>query len=140
MSARQHHPQRGATAVEFALVAGAFFTILIGSAEISRALFYWNTAAELTRASARMAVVCDINDSAMNARIAALYPMNPAPGVTVDYAPASCTADTCTEVTVVVAAEIATMIPYVPLSLTLPSFRTTLPRESLASAGNPVCD
>jgi hypothetical protein len=51
--------QRGLAAVEFALIAGMFFTLLIGIMEFSRVLFYWNTAAEVTRLAARSAVVCD---------------------------------------------------------------------------------
>ena len=50
-------------AVEFALVAALFFTLLIGIMEMGRVLFYWNSAAEATRLGARLAVVCDLNDT-----------------------------------------------------------------------------
>lgn len=40
--------QRGVAAVEFALVAGIFFSLLIGIMEMGRVLFYWNTATEAT--------------------------------------------------------------------------------------------
>ena len=41
-----HFNQRGVAAVEFALIASILFTALIGAMEMSRVLFYWNTAAE----------------------------------------------------------------------------------------------
>jgi len=50
--------QRGAAAVEFALVAIVFFMLLIGIVEMGRVLFTWNAAAEATRYGARVAVVC----------------------------------------------------------------------------------
>jgi hypothetical protein len=31
------------------------------------------------------------------------------------------------------------VIPFVPMTLDLPTFLTRLPRESMSSAGNPVC-
>lgn len=135
----------GAAAVEFAIVAAVFFMLLVGTMEMGRVLFYWNTATELTRMGARMAVVCDPGDPDIADRIASFYPLIPAGMVEVAYSPAGCTVANCSEVTVSVAegVPIATYIPFVPLSLSLPEFRTTLPRESLAStqAGldSPVC-
>jgi len=54
--------QRGAAAVEFALVCMVFLTLLIGIMEMGRLLFYWNAAAEATRWGPRRAVGCDPND------------------------------------------------------------------------------
>lgn len=50
-------PQRGATAVEFSLVALLFFTFVFGMIELSRALYLWNTMTEVTRRAARAAAV-----------------------------------------------------------------------------------
>lgn len=50
-------PQRGAAAVEFALVAIAFFMLLLGILEFGRLLYLWNTTQEVTRYAARQAVV-----------------------------------------------------------------------------------
>src|SRR3954452_7753274 len=60
--ASRHH-QAGVAAIEFALVASLFFTVLLGIMEMGRVLFYWNSAAEATRLGARIAVVCDLNDA-----------------------------------------------------------------------------
>lgn len=49
--------QRGAAAVEFALIAGVFFTLLLGIIELGRMLYLWNTVQEVTRHAAREAVV-----------------------------------------------------------------------------------
>ncbi len=59
---RTSHPssnqkQRGVAAVEFALVAMLFFTILLAIIEIGRMLFIFNTMQEMTRRGAREAVV-----------------------------------------------------------------------------------
>jgi len=138
-------PQRGAAAVEFALVSVAFFTLLFGIIEFGRLLYLWNTTAEATRRGARIAAVCDLNDSAIANAIHTLLPMLPTSEVDVSYFPAGCAAGTCTSVTVSVAATapIDTFIPAVPLSLLLPAMTTTLTTESLAStlagSDNPSC-
>jgi Flp pilus assembly protein TadG len=139
--------QRGVAALEFALVATVFFTLLIGIMEMGRVLFYWNTAGEATRMGARVAVVCDINSSqsASNPVIKdmqQLLPILQPANVTVTYAPAGCDATSCTSVTVAIAnVPVNTVVPFVPFNLTMPPFSTRLPRESLNSVGgtNPTC-
>jgi hypothetical protein len=59
--------ERGTTAVEFALSALFFFTFVIGLLELSRAMFLWNTAAEVTRRYAQALASADFNDSAAQA-------------------------------------------------------------------------
>jgi len=139
---------RGAVAVEFALVSLVFFTILFGAMEMARLMFYWNTAAEVTRLGARMAVVCDPNTTsrdAIRARMRQLLPIIPDAEISVAYAPAGCTVATCQFATVSIAATtpIQTAIPFVPLSLLMPAFATTLSRESMQSTfggvANPAC-
>lgn len=49
--------QRGAAAVEFALVMVPFFLLLLGAMEFGRLLYLWNTVQEVTRRAARQAVV-----------------------------------------------------------------------------------
>lgn len=136
--------QSGATIVEFAIVASVFFTLLIGIMEMGRVLFYWNTATEATRLGSRIAVVCDLNDSDIKTKMTALFPTLTAADISLDYLPAGCTSANCQSVTVSIAAKsIPTNIPYVPLSLTMPPFTTTLTRESLQSTfngtANPAC-
>lgn len=49
--------QRGSAAVEFALIAIVFFTLLLGIIEFGRLLYLLNTVQEVTRKAAREAVV-----------------------------------------------------------------------------------
>lgn len=140
--------QAGATAVEFALVASIFFMLLIGIAEFSRVLFYWNTAGEATRLGARIAVVCDTTDTAIKTKMTKLMPLLQATNIQVAYEPSGCDADpdsarnSCRSVTVSVAnLSVKTFIPVVPIEVSMPSFSTTLPRESLdSSTSGPICN
>ncbi|EYS89228.1 pilus assembly protein TadG [Cupriavidus sp. SK-4] len=133
--------QSGAAAIEFALVASIFFMLLIGIAEFSRVLFYWNTAGEATRLGARIAVVCDVTDTAIKDRMTYLMPLLKDTNIQVAYEPSGCDADadtarnSCRSVTVSVAdVSVKTFIPVVPITVSMPPFSTTLPRESLDSA------
>jgi Flp pilus assembly protein TadG len=134
--------QRGVAAVEFALVAGVLCTLLIGICEFARVLFYWNTASEAMRLGARVAVVCDLNAPGIANNITRLMPTIPKSSVSVSYAPSGCTASTCSTVTVSISnVPVNTMIPFVPLTLTMPAFTTMLPRESLtSSSGGSACN
>jgi Flp pilus assembly protein TadG len=133
--------------VEFAIVAATFCTLLIGGFEFARLLYYWNTASEAVRLGARTAVVCDADASVIKTRITSLLPLLGSSNVNVSYTPSGCDANpdtarnTCTFVTVSVTnVSVQTMIPFVPLTLTMPPLTTTLPRESLAtSTGGSVC-
>jgi Flp pilus assembly protein TadG len=137
--------QSGVAAVEFALVCTIFFTLLLGAVEMGRLLWTWNAATESTRLGARLAVVCDINDpdikTQMISRLPSLSPSN----IVVDYlnppaADNTCTVSTCKAVRVSLTGyEHDTIIPFVPLTLDLPAFTTTLRREHMQSAGNPAC-
>jgi hypothetical protein len=139
--------QRGATAIEFALVAGVFLTLLLGIVEFSRLLFYWNTAGEATRLGARMAVVCDANAGIITNKMTGLLPILKPGNIELTYLPDGCGADpatarsSCESVTVSVSGvSVSTFIPFVPLNVSMPPFATTLSRESMNSAtGGPVC-
>jgi len=147
MTSRPHCSHRtsflGATTVEFAVVCAVFFTLLIGAIEFGRLLYYWNSAEEATRVGARVAVVCDKNDSAIKERMTQIFPALPLSEILVSYDPSGCTPNDCQRVTVSLAGvvPIATFIPFLSLSLTLPPATTSLPRESMNSVGgtNPVC-
>lgn len=140
-----HRRQHGAAAVEFAIVAGLLVTLLLGIVELSRLMFYWNTATELTRLGARIAVVCGMDDAAIKSRMQALFPLVSDAEIDVDYLPAGCNINTCLQVRVSIVSSrpIDTYIPYLSLTPVLPPFSTTLPRESMKSAidmsANPVC-
>ncbi|WP_423382886.1 TadE/TadG family type IV pilus assembly protein [Burkholderia sp. LMG 32019] len=127
--------QRGSALVEFGLIASILVMLLIGIFEFGRVLFYWNTASEAVRLGARTAVVCDVNAAGVAKRVTALLPLLSNANVSVSYTPANCTVSTCTFVTVSVTnVTVKTMIPFVNVSVTMPPFTTTLPRESLTSA------
>lgn len=131
--------QRGVAAVEFALIASILFTALIGAMEMSRVLFYWNTATEATRLGARLAVVCDQDAAAIKTKMQAMLSVLGSSNITVDYLPSGCDNNTCTSVTIgITGLTVSTVIPFVPLNINMPSFSTTLPRESMDSA-NPDC-
>lgn len=51
--------QKGAVAVEFALIALVYFFVIFGIMELGRMLYVWNTVQEVTRRAAREAVVRD---------------------------------------------------------------------------------
>jgi Flp pilus assembly protein TadG len=133
--------QRGAAAVEFALVASLLFMLLFGIIEFGRVLMYWNTAAEATRLGARLAVVCSMNDAAIKTRVAALFPLLSADRLAVSYLPSGCSATTCAQVQVsITPAPVSTYSPFFAFAPTMPPFSTTLPRESMNSISNPVCE
>jgi len=139
--------QRGAAMVEFAIVAAVFCTVLLGVFEFARVLYYWNTASEAVRLGARIAVVCDADASVIKSKITALLPLLSSSNVSLSYTPSGCDSDpatarsSCTFVSVSVNnVSVQTMIPFVPITLTMPPLTTTLPRESLAtSTGGTVC-
>jgi Flp pilus assembly protein TadG len=139
--------QSGAAIVEFAMVSVVFFTLLIGAFEFARVLYYWTTASEAVRLGARTAVVCDVGASAIKTKMAAMLPLLASSKVNVSYTPSGCNSDpdtarsTCTFVSVSVTnISVRTMIPFLPVTLTMPPLTTTLPRESLAtSTGGTVC-
>lgn len=134
-----HSKQRGAAAVEFALIASLLFTLLFGVIEMSRVLFYWNTATEATRLGARLAVVCDQNTAAIKTKMTTMLGVLGSGNIDVDYLPSGCDINSCRSVTVsITGLTVSTLIPLVPLNIEMPSFSTTLPRESMDSA-NPDC-
>lgn len=151
MNKLHRHPnnQRGAAAVEFSLVALLFFMLLFGIIETARLLFVWNSATEATRYGARVAVVCNLNDSAIVSRMQRIMPNLPAGKVRVEYLPSSpisCNRDgtaghpNCQFVKVSIENfEVQTYIPGIDLDIEMPTFTTTLTRESLSSTNNPIC-
>jgi Flp pilus assembly protein TadG len=137
----QRRQQAGATAVEFAVTSALFFMILLGAVEMGRLLWTWNAAAEATRLGARMAVVCDMNDPDIKTRMRQRLPALQAGNITLTYLPSGCTDATCKSVRVSLAGYThQPIIPFAALSIAIPPFQTTLPREFMQSAGNPVCN
>lgn len=65
--------ERGATAVEFALVSLFFFTLLFGIVELGRLMYVWNTVQEVTRRAAREAVVRNFSTDVAALRREAIF-------------------------------------------------------------------
>jgi Flp pilus assembly protein TadG len=133
-------------AVEFAIVCAVLFSLLIGIMEFGRLLFYWNSAAEATRLGARLAVVCSKDDTDIKARMRRMISIVPEDKISIVYSPSLCDVYTCRSVTVSIASGVTvkTVIPFVPISVSIPPFSTHLPRESMESVNaagetNPVC-
>ena len=137
--------QRGAFTVEFALVAIIFFVLLIAVMEFGRILFAFNSAAEATRFGARVATVCDPGSEAtIAAKMQLLMPYLTTANITIAYLPAGCDVNTCQRVQVgVTGINYRPLIPVASLNIAMPSFTTTLPRESMRSTiapdANPEC-
>ena len=137
--------QRGAAAVEFALVSVLLCMLVMGAVEMGRLLWTWNAAVEATRYGARLAVVCDMNDSHIKSRMIGRLPTLGTANITVSYLNPPNAVNTCTSVdckAVMVSLTGYTykaIIPFTPLTLTLPAFATTLRKAYMSSASNEVC-
>lgn len=136
--------QKGAAAVEFALIAILFFSLLLGILEFGRVLFTYNSAVEATRYGARVAVVCDIGSTAVVSRMQLILPAIATANVAVNYEPTACIQATCQRVKVKIQGlSVTPLIPVLNVTLPVPSAETSLLRESLANsiggASNPVC-
>lgn len=136
--------QRGVAAVEFAFIVIAFVTLLLGGIEFGRVLFTWNSVAEATRWGARLSVVCDLNDATIKEKMRMIVPQLSDGNIDIAYTPASCDWSNCASVEVgVTGATITPIIPFLGLTLTIPPFSTSLPRENMKSSvdgeNNPVC-
>lgn len=132
--------QRGAAAVEFALITVGFLTVFFGIIEFGRVLFMMNTTVEATRLGARIAVVCDKDSSAIVTKMTGVAGFLSPSHIQVSYEPAGCDVNSCHYATVSVSGlTISTLVPLIPFDFEMPAFSTTLPRESMSSASNPIC-
>lgn len=142
--------ERGMAAVEFALVAVLFFSLLLGILEFGRVLYTWNAVAEATRWGARQAVVCGRGSSSVLSRMQQILPTLTSNNVTVNWydsngISASCDSTSCTGVSVSVAG--LSISPVSPASwvgfnnLAVPGFLTYLPREIMGqdAGSSTVC-
>lgn len=133
--------QRGATAVEFALVLILFLTFTLGIIDFARMLFTWSAANEAARAGTRYAVVCStpLDDDLVLAKMQALLPQ--ITDINLAWNPPGCSPATCegVELTIVdldyqwisPVAGLASMAP-----IAMPSFSTYLTREMMGQDDN----
>lgn len=131
--------QRGVAAVEFALVALFFLTLLIGIMEFGRWLFTLNAASEATRWGARLAVVCDMNDADIKARMRAISRGLTDEQISISYSPAACDTSACLVTVALSDVTFTPLIPFMGVAAPVPPYSTSLPRELMDSTDNPVC-
>lgn len=130
----------GATTVEFALVLLLLLMFVLGLIDFARLLYTWNAAAEVTRAGARYAAVCDdtSKQAEVLARMQELLPQ--ITGVSVVWTPSSCTASTCEMVTVSITSMNYSWISPIPGAVAplipTPTAATTLTREIMRQDPN----
>jgi len=152
--------QKGVATVEFAIVGALLLLVLLAIVEFGRLAFVWNSATEATRRGVRVAVVCPVNDPAIyNVTVfndattpgaSALLPGLSTANISVDYLDAGgnpltcsvCNCDnTCGDAPFISIKYVQVSInnyqhtlllpPPFNLTLTVPAFTSTLPRESL---------
>ncbi len=138
--------QRGSAAIEFVLVFGIFLASLLAMIDFARWLFAINSANEAARAGARVAVVCAKDAAGIELRMAPFLATASGGTITKTYStvfPNVCTptnSANCTGVTISLSGySISSVAPFMPITLTLPTATTYLPRESMDSAGNTLC-
>ena len=146
--------QKGATTVEFAIVASVMLMILFGVIEFGRVMFVGNALAESTRRGARLAAVCPVGDP-MPAQAAVLAGADgvslidadlTVANVSIAYldvngAPVANPAVNLAAIryvrTSIVDYQQQMLIPFIMPSFLMPSFVATLPAESLGYGPTP---
>jgi Flp pilus assembly protein TadG len=140
--------QHGVVAVEVGLVMTLFVAMLLAITDLTQLLWTWNAAAEATRLGARLAAVCDLNDPVIKRRMRQQLSSLADNHITIEYfrpgSVAACVADdpvnACRAVRVrITGYQYQLTRGLLPLSVSMPDFRTTVPREVMQSAGNPAC-
>ena len=131
---------KGVYVVEFTLIIGMFLLTIFMVMEIIAYMYLMNTASEVTRRGARLAVVCDIGAAGIVSQMAARYPNLTSQNVMIKYSPDGCNEGNCQTVRVGLK-DLSTTIIGVTADVTTITrdFATTLPRESMNSALNPAC-
>lgn len=127
---------KGVYTVEFVMVSALFLLTVFMIMEVIRYMYLMNAASEITRRGARTAVVCDYNAAGIVDEMASRFPNLTVSNVNISYLPAGCDQSNCQTVTVALTGLTTTIIG---LSLNIPDFSTTLPRESMDSTLNPLC-
>jgi hypothetical protein len=137
--------QRGAAAVEFALVVTVFVATALATIDLSRWVFAIVSAGEAARAGARTAEVGSLEASAaVRTRMAPWLGAVQGGSVSIQYLPSGCAAQqggstpACTGVSVTVRDYAAPGGLWLLQVLPVPAVTSYLPRESLDSSLNPA--
>jgi Flp pilus assembly protein TadG len=146
--AQWRHGQRGVVAVEVGLVMMLFVIMLLAITDLTRLLWTWSAATEATRLGARLASVCDLNAPVIKRRMREQLSALSDSNISIEYfrpgSTAACVADdpvnACRAVRVKITGYQYRLVQgLLPQAITMPDFRTTVPREVMQSAGNPIC-
>lgn len=143
LRSRRSARQAGVTAVEFAFVAMIYLALILAITDLGRWFFTANAASEATRLGARLAVVCSRSSwtggvyDQMHVFVSDMTPSN----VTFETFPSNSCVEygsdpttVCTGVSVTVSGlTLRPISPYLP-EVPIPSFKVTLPRESMATS------
>lgn len=139
---QQKSKQRGMSSVEFAIVAAVFFTVLFAVVEFGRLMFVMNTLDEMTRRGARLAAVCPYtNEATTYVKNQAMFNGSLISGLTADKIEVDYLQDDGSSATAlsniyyvrvgITGYEHALLIPMLNLTVPVPDFSTTIPRESM---------
>jgi Flp pilus assembly protein TadG len=138
---------QGSVAVEFALVGTVLISLLLGITAFGHWMYTLEMVADATRSGARIAVVCDLSDTAIRSAVQNRVPQLSLTNaqITLQYLPNGCTKSNCQSVRIGLSG--ATYSPWFPAAAAfpIPPFTTSLPRESLESVNaagetNPSCN
>jgi len=128
--------QIGATAMEFALLASLFLTLLIGTLEFARLMMQINTVAAVSQMLARAASKCDVGSVNAASGLNQFMPGLPTKLLSVEYLPVGCGASDCqwVQVKTLPGISLNSTNPFFSSSLSWPVLTVTQPRESLNSS------
>ncbi len=131
--------QKGVYVVEFAIIGATFLMLLIAIVEVGRLYFTYNVLNEVARRAARLAVVCQIDDSDVS-NMARFNGINMVPNltstnITINYQQFNGAAATGLDIDMVTAQitnyQHQFLVPGLYMTLDFSTFSTSMPRESL---------
>lgn len=138
---------RGMAAVELAMVIVPFMVLVMAVPELCKLVWAWNAANEATHVGARTAAVCDLDAPGIKKRMLKVMPWLEDSQISVTYERPGTAACTAAGATACLVARVAVSnyqqtlnIPLLPaVTVPMPPFETTLPREIMDSSNNPAC-
>jgi hypothetical protein len=104
-------------------------------------MFTLNAASEATRWGARLAVVCDTNDSVIRAKMRTILNGLKDEQISINYSTPLCDTSACMVTVKLNGVTFTPLIPFMGMAMPVPQFTTSMPREYLNSESetNPVC-